>query len=71
MPARGELSNAALRAKDLELGWDRTETGLKPCDVAQWHAGDPAIDRALLALRAAWPTVTEVIGNLDALLAAF
>ena len=52
---KGDLGAATKRIKDLEIGWDGVEAGLKPRAVIDWTGVDKAIDRVSTELRAGEP----------------
>lgn len=68
---QGDLAQAKLRIKDLELAWDNAEAGLKPRAAADWHVLDDAIDQSLSALRASIPQPANCKATMDALLKTF
>src|ERR1700687_5049931 len=69
MVARGDLSRAKGRIKDLETSWDEAEPSLKPRAATEWHTVDKAIDRAPSELRANAPDAAACKQSLTDLLA--
>ena len=66
---KGDLGAATKRIKDLEIGWDGAEAGLKPRAVIDWTGVDKAIDRASTELRAGEPATKAGAQSLNDLLA--
>lgn len=71
MVAKGQLSAAKGRIKDLEMSWDNAEAGIKPRAAGDWHTLDKAIDKALAALRADEPRQADCKAAMDELLKTF
>lgn len=68
---KGDLTAAKARIKDLEIGWDAAEAGLKPRAADDWHMLDKSIDHALSALRANAPNQNDCKKAMDDLLRTF
>lgn len=71
LAGKNQLPAAKARIKDLETAWDSAEAGLKPRAAADWHVLDKSLDRALDALRANSPDLSDCQAAMADLLKAF